>query len=186
MSNHQFHKKIGEVISQNFGDFEVLKDSACGGKSLLSLCYDLDRYKSEFSEVDMIILKKNKVKIIFEIEESNVTPTQVCGKVMAAALSKYCFPNNKKANNEQKEIDDSVLFVQILNKDKIRSWGNKAQQIIHLEKAINESIQFSNIKKYTLYQFSMNDNFIGMIHEIRKFLQQGNSIGLSKLKGGEE
>lgn len=172
MNCHQFHKKIGEVISQNFEDFSILKDSACGGKSLLALCYDLDRYKSEFSEADMLILKDNKVKVIFEIEESNVTPTQICGKVLAAALSKYCYPNNKKTDNEQKDIDDSVLFVQILNKDKIRSCGNKACQIIHLEKAINEAVQFSKIKKYKLYQFGMKDDFSGMIKGIREFMEE--------------
>lgn len=172
MNSHQFHKKIGEVISKNFEDFSILKDNVCGGKSLLALCYDSERYKSEFSEVDMIILKDNKVKVIFEIEESNVTPTQVCGKVLAAALSNYCYPNNKQANSGQKDIHDSVLFVQILNKDKIRSGGNKAHQLAHLEKAINEVIQFSKIKKYKLYQFDMNDNFSGMIQGIREFMEE--------------
>jgi len=170
--NHPLHKYIAKIVSAEFKDSKISCDSECYvrkiDKNLNSLCYEKDREKSEFSQADMIILKDNKIKVIIEIEDSNVTPNQACGKVLAAALARYCFPKRGEAH---KGISNSVLFIQVLNKDKMKSKGNKKHQLKLLEKAIDDKIKFSKIKEYKLYSFSTKDHCHKMIKEIREFLK---------------
>ena len=45
--------------------------------------------ETTFCNADMILLKNGRVKVIFEIEETNIKPTQVFGKFLTSALSKF-------------------------------------------------------------------------------------------------
>jgi hypothetical protein len=81
-----------------------------------------------------LILRDGKIKVIIEIEESNVKPTQVCGKFLTSALSNCGLI--KEYNHL--EMDNSVLFLQILDTSKlVKGKTSKVKQWRQLENAIN-------------------------------------------------
>jgi hypothetical protein len=80
----------------------------------------------------MLVLKEGKIKMIVEIEESNVKPTQVCGKFLTSALSKYYI--HETQNNQPIEMDEKVTFIQILDTSRlVRGKTKKLKQWKQLE-----------------------------------------------------
>ncbi len=70
----------------------------------------------------MLILRNDKVKGIIEIEESNVKPTQICGKFLTSTLSKYYI--HESDGNRVVEMVDSVNFIQVVDTSKLRRVKN--------------------------------------------------------------
>ncbi len=114
MEINPLHLRIGKALSEYLGlreNVTLLRDAACGGNQHIPLfCNDRKSRETEYCNVDMMILKGSRIKVIIEIEESNVKPTQVCGKFLTSALSKHYLHPSGKA-----EMDKSVTFIQILD-----------------------------------------------------------------------
>lgn len=106
---HPLHKKIAEKIESVIVPRSLIRDEACGGKQRVPLFYDTKKSReTEYCNVDLLVLKENKIKVIIEIEESNVKPTQVCGKFLTSALSRYYIHDNEM--NKPIGMNDSVAF----------------------------------------------------------------------------
>ncbi len=114
MGVNPLHLRIGKTLSEYLNsrdNVRLLRDVACGGSQHIPLfCSERKSRETEYFNVDMMILKGNKIKVIIEVEESNVKPTQVCGKFLTSALSKHYLHHSGKA-----EMDQSVTFIQILD-----------------------------------------------------------------------
>jgi len=139
---HNLHKTIGSIISDAFPELEVVKDQACGGDQLVSLFSNEQKSRgTKYADVDMIILKDGKVKVIIEIEESDIRPVYICGKFLVSALSKYFIHDRYGVI----EMDDSVLFLQILDSSKLKhDRTSKLEQFKNLEKSIQSVIPFKD------------------------------------------
>jgi hypothetical protein len=157
------HLAIGRIFQdffENKKDFELLRDEACGGNQRIPLfCVSKKSRQSEYCNVDMMVLKNNKVKIIIEIEESDVKPTQVCGKFLTSALARYYIHESKC--NEPIEMDDSVTFIQIVDASKlVKDKTRKFEQWDALKESIRELLPLKNgskIKRYDLVYDSGSD-----------------------------
>jgi hypothetical protein len=103
--------------------------------------------KNEFCNVDMIVLKQDKIRLIIEIEESNVKPTQVCGKFLTSTLAKYFIHNSK--DNRPIEMDESVSFIQVLDISKLVKKTKKIMQWKQLETSINSILPLKNSRIIT-------------------------------------
>lgn len=150
--NHHLHRTIGKIIKENFSDrYKVVLDRACGGKHNIPLFSSKKKaWETELCNVDILVIKNGKVKVIFEIEESNVKPTQICGKFLTSALASYYIYRDKKAYG----MDKSVLFIQILDTSKLRIYKTKKMnQWENIEKAIKSIIPIKNsrVDKYKLF-----------------------------------
>jgi len=78
---HPLHKEIADRLDNILPSNSLVKDEACGGDQRIPLFYDKEKSRAtEYCNVDMLVLKENRVRAIIEIEESNVKPTQICGK----------------------------------------------------------------------------------------------------------
>ena len=155
---HQLHKLIGTIIRDNFSeDFKVILDQACGGRQNIPLFfYNKKSRETEVCDVDILIMKNRKVKVIFEIEETNVKPTQVCGKFLTSALASYYIPKDY----EPFGMDKSVLFVQVLDISNLKEGKTKKiKQWQNIEKAIQGilPIKNSNIDNYKLFYGDISD-----------------------------
>lgn len=90
---HPLHKAIGKIIDEkSLPGCKILKDPACGGKQKFPLFSSKRKSReTEYCDVDILILKSNKIRVIIEIEEANVKPTQICGKLLTSALPPIIF-----------------------------------------------------------------------------------------------
>lgn len=102
---HPLHEIIGKEIEQNLPSGCVLiKDKACGGDQRIPLFYMQRKSRdTEYCNVDLIVLKENRIRIIIEIEESNVKPTQICGKFLTSALAQYLI--HESMNNDHVKME---------------------------------------------------------------------------------
>lgn len=155
---HQLHKIVGKCIDNNkFPGYKIIKDPACGGKHNVPLFCSKDKSnKTEYCDVDLLILRDNKIRVIIEIEETVRTPTQICGKFLTSALSSYYL--HKSENNNPIGMSDSLTFIQIL-KTPGQKKSSKSKQWENLEKSIKNTlpIQGSKIREYKLFYGSISD-----------------------------
>ncbi len=164
MEPNPLHIGIGKALSEYLGSREnviLLRDAACGGNQrerqhIPLFCNENRSRETEYCNVDLMVLKDNKIKVIIEIEESNVKPTQVCGKFLTSALSKHYLHHSGQA-----KMDKSVTFIQILDTSAlVNGRTSKISQWDYLAKSINEILPLrshNSIKNYVLLACSLND-----------------------------
>lgn len=161
---HPLHKAIGGIFNGDIlRGYEILKDQACGGDQNIPLfCARRKSNQAEYCNVDLLILKSDKIKLIIEIEEADVKPTQICGKFLTSALFNYYIHNSK--NSDCYRMDDSVLFIQILDTSKLKKdKTSKIKQWKNIERSIRRIIpvESSKIDNYRIFygdvsEFSVN------------------------------
>ena len=85
--SHLLHKVIEKIIDKNIPlGYDLLKDHACSGNQNIPLFSSKKKSnQTEYCNVDLLILKKDKIKVILEIEEADTKPTQICGKYLTSA-----------------------------------------------------------------------------------------------------
>jgi hypothetical protein len=153
---HELHRLVGKLISEAELSGDVLADPACAGRHRLLLFCNFDRSReTELCNVDMLILKSNTIRVIVEIEESNVKPVQICGKFLASALcSHYIYGNDSPA-----PMDDSVLFIQILDTSELKLGTAKIDQWEIIAKLVQDTIPIkdsSRIRQYMMVHGDQN------------------------------
>lgn len=167
---HELHYRIGEHLkSVEFENVQKVIDPACGGKQNISLFLKEDKSNdNEICNVDFMMLKNNRIKIIIEIEEANIKPTQILGKFMASALAKFYI--HKTNNNLKIPMADNVCFIQILDTTKLEKNSKKRKQWENIEIAIKEILPSlkSNIKIYRLFYGKLTDI---NLNEITQFIK---------------
>jgi len=150
---HPMHKEIGDILERNLPqDCRLIRDQACGGNQRIPLFYTEEKSReTEYCNVDLLVLKENKIRLIVEIEESDVKPTQICGKFLTSALARYYI--HESENNKRIGMGESVTFIQIVDtsglvKDKTK----KFKQWNLLEKSMNRilPLEDSKIRTYKL------------------------------------
>jgi len=157
---HKLHKEIGDIIKRNkdkFHDCEIIYDIACLDSSSIAkqniplFCSRFKSNMTEYCNVDILIIKNNRVKIIIEIDESDLKPTQICGKFLTSALSSYYIHPSK--SNEVINMDDFVSFIQVVDISNLKKdLSSKTIQWRNLEESIQQTIPMNNskVKNYKL------------------------------------
>lgn len=158
---HQAVAKAIDILSAPIDNLEVYFDEACeiDNKPKMRLPFFLTEEAhndTEITNVDLMILKGEKVKLVCEIEESDITPTRTYWKIFSAATAKMC----KLKDNTRYELNDNGVFIQVLSSKKLNKENSKKiSQGINIEMAINDFLksQCSWIKEYYLIYGEVND-----------------------------
>ena len=165
------HKRIADIFEEALREqphYRLIRDEACGGRQRIPLFNTAQKSrKTEYCNVDLLVLKQNKIKMIVEIEESNVKPTQICGKFLTSALTNYYIHTSEK--NEPIGMDDSVTFIQIVDTSKlVKERTAKPQQWKVLEESINSIIPVKNsrITSYMLLTADKLDELTSLMKEM--------------------
>ncbi|MDD3847149.1 MAG: hypothetical protein PHC90_12440 [Syntrophorhabdaceae bacterium] len=166
---HPLHKKIGDALTEIINavadsKIEFFLDPACGGDQNLPIFSTAFKSNpTEYCNVDALVLSDTQIKIIIEIEEANIKPTQICGKYLTSALGRYFIhANNKKGQqqNEQVGMDEKVSFIQVLDGSKLERQSKKPDQFKNIEKSIQDilPVKGSNIHSYKIIFFENADD----------------------------
>jgi len=167
MGKHPVHKLIGDLISLDpdikKSGFDVLLSPECGGKQNIPLfCENIKSNANELCNVDIALIKNNEIRAIIEIEESDVKPSNFCGKYLTSELSEYHI--NK--SGQSYPIKKPVIFIHIYDKSKLKVNGSKVKQFNNVERLINRIICYnccSKIKEYYIFDHTYEVQIIGRI-----------------------
>jgi hypothetical protein len=173
---HPLHEKIGSLIDtilQGHPDIKIVKDPACcpGEETdLQQIPLFRTKQKSLYTRyccVDMLILKREKIRGIVEIEEANIKPTQICGKFLTSALSNFYI---HEKDGGIVEMADSVFFLQVLDSKKLKEGSVKRRQFESLEEAIRKILPLkdSRVNEYRIFVGNQDDSFNNMIYFLKK------------------
>lgn len=184
-NEHGFHRMIGEKIYNNFNEnvegkeCQVILDHACGGKQRVPLFLSDEKSRgTELCNVDILILFKGKIKIIIEIEESDIKPTQICGKFLTSALAiHYIHENNKDLGSIGK--DDNTMFIQIVDTKNLKKETSKYKQFKNIEEKIQgilSKMKDCGLSKYKILygikeEFENGKKEFDLIECVKKFLE---------------
>lgn len=150
---HVLHKLIGNNLQQCLSsECEIVLDVACGGKQQIPLFSSFHKARiTEVCKVDILIIKSDKIKAIIEIEESDIKPTQICGKFLTSLLSSYYI--HKQKHDQPIPMADHVSFVEIVDLCGLPSRSAKPAQLKNMENNIQRllPIRGINIDNYRLF-----------------------------------
>jgi len=168
---HKLHEKVGELLEQfvKENSFIARLDSACGGDQYIPLFYAPKANATCLCNVDAMLLKEvngnKEVVAIIEIEESDITPTNICGKYLTTALSSQ-YNHEKDGNIVLKP--NSIKFIQIV--DASSETNDKKSQLINIGDLIRNKL-CGCVRSYDIILANNNDlkNKLGTIlNEISK------------------
>jgi len=157
---HSLHKEVGRVIKEYFDSFSgytVILDPACDTTPKQNIPLFLEEVKgndSEITNVDIMVVKEDKVVLICEIEESNVKPNHIIGKFFSVALSKYWSKDYKNKAQELINLGNDIVFIQVLDTSKlVIEKSKKPSQWRKIKHAIIQKLiepNLFNCKEYDL------------------------------------
>jgi hypothetical protein len=170
LNKHPLHEIIGEHLnSVDFGNVKKISDPACGGKQHIPLFLTVDKSRdNQLCKVDYLIIKDERIKVIIEIEEANIKPIQILGKLLASAIAKYYI--HETPNYEKITMDENVIFIQVLDTSKLKEYSKKKNQWEKINATINEVLPTfrTNIKTYKIFYGNMSDINLGEISQFIK------------------
>ncbi|MBI5500485.1 MAG: hypothetical protein HY907_09590 [Deltaproteobacteria bacterium] len=158
---HHLHRVVGDAlleIAEESAGMEVLLDPACGAPN--TGCHNLPLFLSskksnatEVCNVDAVVFVDGAVKVVVEIEEADVGPTQICGKLLTTALAEGLI--HETCGKELVPLADDAVFVQVLdtaglNRTRSAKVGDSGQWR-NLEAAITDILPLKG-KKVTTYK----------------------------------
>lgn len=172
---HLLHKKIGNVLKKvDYGACELVLDPACGGDQNIPLFVEKSKSnQTQYCNVDALILNNGHARGIIEIEESNIKPTQICGKFLTSALADFY----QHERHDDKPIPIcAAYFLQIVDTSElIADKTSKLAQFENIEHSIKSSLPLkdrnSRIISYKLITTKgVNDKM--KLNEIKKWIKR--------------
>ncbi|HOH23441.1 MAG TPA: hypothetical protein PLB61_08905 [Bacteroidales bacterium] len=161
---HPLHDVIGKHLEKELFDFsniEVKRDPACGGNQLIPLFLEEDNTReNKLCQVDLMILKDDEIKVIIEIEESNIKPVQILGKLFASTLAKnYIHHSN---NYQAIKMADDVCFIQVLDTKILKEGSKKEAQWKKIEEKIQGILKKLNfpVKTYKVFYGKLEESTV--------------------------
>jgi hypothetical protein len=155
---HPLHSAIGGILlSIDHPNVEIWLDAACGGKDRQIRLYGTEPVAASscLAWVDAAIVVDGEIKVVLEIEESNVRPLYLCGKVFATALCSYSSRGGRRT-----PIAASILFIQVIKLQK-KAGSAKLKQCEYLEATINQIFKKLENRVHTYsFHYGLAEDFI--------------------------
>jgi hypothetical protein len=171
-TKHPLHLAIGQLLRDAAAGVprcDVVLDPACGGSQHLPLF--LSAQKSNANRlccIDGLILRDRKVRVLVEIEESDMKPTKVFGKFLTSALSRGY--RHERHGDEFLPLDDGALFLQVLDTERLPGGTSKVKQWSTLARSIQEILPAPSLRvgRYEL--------LVGTTEEFGRQTAQGKQL----------
>ncbi len=148
---HPLHEVIGDLLGANVPPgCTLVKDPACRGEQCIPLfCTDQKSFATEVCNVDLLILCARRIRVIVEIEEADVKPTQIGGKFLTSALASHFIHDRHGGVAIPK--DDRVWFLQFVDTSGLPVGTSKKEQWRNIETGIRRFLPLGGITEYRLF-----------------------------------
>jgi hypothetical protein len=148
---HPLHEVISRLAAEVMpSDCTLVKDPACVGNQRIPLfCADQRSLATKYCDVDLLVLRNNRIRLIVEIEESNRKPTQIAGKFLTSALASYLIHDNH--GNTAIAKDAKLVFLQVVDTTGLKVRSVKRNQWSNLERSIQSILPLGGIREYRLF-----------------------------------
>jgi hypothetical protein len=144
------HEAIGRVLIEleaRIPGSQVILSDHCGGREQIRL-YGGDQPDAPcIVYADAAVVIRDEIKVVIEVEESNLRPLHLCGKVLGTAVSTY-----HRGRRGRIPLSDSLLFIQIFVKESEDEAWSKLAQCHYLENKIRECLP-PNVNRIKGYYF---------------------------------
>ncbi len=151
--NHPLHEAIGKTLKtiELSKTTQIYCDPACTGEQNIPLFINNTKDNAaECCNVDILFVKDGKGKVIIEIEEANIKPTKICGKLLTSAIAKYHIHKNSGSVS----FSDATVFIQVVDTSRLQLDTNKDKQLNLIENALKALLPFCHITEYYLIQIN--------------------------------
>lgn len=181
---HPLHNAVvtllKKIIENNQGaEARLLHDPATKGKQNIPLfAGEVKSNRAKLCCVDALVIVRGKVRLIVEVDESNIIPTQVVGKFFTSALANFYEHRNEVTRIR---FASKTHFLQVISSKKLGAKSQKPGQLRLIEELINDRLADTDqITKYKLFVGRCND-FRGTgqhVGTLKDFVRNaiGNSI----------
>jgi hypothetical protein len=134
---HPLHILIGKIIlGTAMEGCQVILGKDCGGEQNIQLfCNGQAVMATRFCSVDAIVLKDGQVKVIVEIEESDIRPVALSGKLTISAVARHFIHRS-----EDYPIAPHASFVQVIDTRKLSARSSKLAQCGNLKESIKDMV----------------------------------------------
>ena len=173
--SHPLHEALGQCMKLEFPDAQLILDKACGGDHQLPLFSSaVKSAAAELCDVDMLIVQDKHVRVIIEIEESGINPTQLAGKFLTSALATHYVHDSEP---DPVPIARPALFVQVVDTSRLKPGSSKPEQFRNIQSRIQQVLPLrgSAVREYVLLQIDGSDPEIdcqGLIDKVRSALAE--------------
>ena len=148
--SHPLHEVIGGLVKSVPPGCKLVKDPACRGDQCIPLfCSDKKSFATGVCKVDLLILYAQKIRVIVEIEEADVKPTQIAGKFLTSAIASHFIHNRHGSSAIPK--DDRVWFLQFVDTSGLPEGTSKKEQWRNIETGIKRFLPLGGITEYKLF-----------------------------------
>lgn len=173
MPTHPLHQAIGRLLDgvrrslpeERRAACVLIKDPACVSgpapdyvrvpQNIPLFCSTEKGNDTEYCNVDALVLLDGKIKVIVEIEESALGPTQVFGKFLWSATARYYIHDADGGGAVAKA--DEVAFVQVMDTSDLKPRSSKRDQWRNIEASIRSLPTLGSIRHYHLLHGDEND-----------------------------
>jgi len=148
---HPLHELISELANEAIPSYcTKVIDPACQGDQCIPLfCSDHRSLETRICNVDLLVLHSNRIRLIVEIEESNVKPTQIAGKFLTSALASH-FIHDRHGDSAISK-DQRVVFFQFVDTTRLKVKSAKRRQWRNIERSIQSILPLGGIEEYRLF-----------------------------------
>lgn len=170
---HPLHQAIGRLLDgvrrslpeERRAACVLIKDPACVSgpapdyvrvpQSIPLFCSKEKGNDTEYCNVDALVLLDGEIKVIVEIEESALGPTQVFGKFLSSAAARNYIHDADGGGAVAKA--DEVAFIQVMDTSDLKPRSSKRDQWRNIEASIRALPTLGSIRHYHLLHGDEND-----------------------------
>jgi len=148
---HPLHEVISALAAEVMPTHcTLVKDPACVGTQRIPLfCSDKRSSATKYCDVDLLVLHNNRIRLIVEIEESNVKPTQIAGKFLTSALASHFIHDKHGVTAIPKDV--RLAFFQFVDTTRLKAKSVKRNQWRNIERSIQSLLPLGGIVEYRLF-----------------------------------
>ena len=154
---HPLHEIIADVIETSLPhDLLLVRDPACSGQQRIPLFLALEKSRATWiCDVDALIVVNQEVRVIVEIDESDVKPTKISGKFFNTVLAD-CYIHDSVGGAIR--MAEAVTFMKFLSTSGLPTRTHKRRQWKNIAKTIRSRLPLGNIAAYELF-YGVPDDF---------------------------